>query len=70
MDYKVIKIPEPKRWDDIAYEYLGDCNNIKPVIEANPDIPIDLFLPAGSEIKIPINDTISSSNENLPPWKQ
>ena len=70
MKFKIIKIPEPKRWDDLAYEYLGDGKNIKPIIQANPDIPIDLYVPAGSEIKIPIMEQNAAENENLPPWKR
>lgn len=69
--YKIHTAQENERWDDLAYMYYGDCFKYKAIIEANPDVEISPFLPAGRQIIIPFSETITQTeNEVNLPWKQ
>ena len=59
-------------WSQISYAVYGDATLFAGIIDANPDIPIDLIVPNGYAIQVPILDTINVpvANELLPPWKQ
>lgn len=60
-----------ERWDTLAYKYLGDVFRYPEIVAANPSIPISPFLPAFTNIIVPIPDTPeSTSSKGLPPWKQ
>lgn len=59
-------------WSYIANKAYGDPFNIKPIVDANPDIAISSVLEAGVTLRIPTqtpedNTTISAL---LPFWKQ
>ena len=59
------------RWDSIAFKYMGDATNIKPIIDANPMVPLHTSMDAGIEIYIPIFDPQPLEDyNNLPPWKR
>ena len=67
--YKTYNSQPNDRWDTIAYEFYGDCYNFSPLLEANPSVAISPFIPAGTELIIPVLD-ITEQNQDLPPWKQ
>ena len=59
------------RWDTLAYRYLGDAYNIKPIVEADPMVPLFPILPAAVTIYIPVFDPQPLINyNNLPPWRR
>lgn len=70
--YKIHVAQVQERWDDLAYKYYGDCFKYKPIIEANPDVAISPFLPAGENIIIPFSENITKTEDEdeLPIWKQ
>lgn len=60
-----------ERWDTLAYKYLGDVFRFTEIVAANPSIAMSPFLPAFTEVIIPIPENPETiSNEGLPPWKQ
>ena len=61
-----------ERWDDIAYQYYGNCFQVNEIIDANPHIGISPFLPEGETIIVPILEKSNkqSTNESLPVWQQ
>lgn len=58
------------RPDTVAYKFYGNCFNYKPILDANPQLPISPFLPVDKEIIIPFFDDDNTSIEELPPWKR
>lgn len=68
--YKIHKVQQNERWDDLARIYYGDCFKFTQIIEANPSIPISPFLPVDSNIIIPFFENHTTVNEDLPIWKQ
>ena len=61
-----------ERWDSIAYKYYGNCYKIAPLIMSNPHLAIGYYIPAGSEVIVPVRDNklqTNEKNEELPPWK-
>lgn len=58
-----------ERWDEIAYKYYGNCFLFNQIMDANPQVPKEPFLPNGIIIKIPVEKT-EAFNNNLPPWKR
>ncbi len=64
---------EGDRWDWIAYEFYGDSNKYKEIIEANPQLPLGIvmspILPAGIELEIP-RIQVKEKTEDIPPWKR
>jgi phage tail protein X len=61
-----------ERWDLIAYDYYGDCNeeSLQRVITANPEVPFYPVFPAGIRLLIPlIDENETASAAGLPPWK-
>lgn len=71
MKYIEITTKTPVRWDTLAHQYLGNCFNTLPLIQANPNVPIGAFIPAGVNIKIPVDiDTTTVDTSDLPIWKQ
>ena len=61
-----------ERWDLLAYMYYKNCYKIKPIIEANPNIPITTEIKEGTIIKIPIDEETQTNTENtnFPIWKR
>lgn len=59
-----------ERLDSLAYKYYGNAFEIQRIVAANPALPISPFLPANTEIIIPIPEEGTISKEGLPPWKQ
>ena len=64
---------EGDRWDWIAYQFYGNPNRYKEIIEANPQLPLELVmfpvLPAGIELEIP-KIQVENKTEDIPPWKR
>lgn len=58
---------EGERWDQLAYRYYGSAYRYEPIIRANPHVPLTAVLPAGLELRIPLLD-VESVTEDLPPW--
>lgn len=56
------------RWDLIAYKFYGNVFNIKPLIEANPQIPITPILNEGQLMIIPELTNKDKNTNNLPVW--
>ena len=63
---------EGERWDQVAYKAYGRASLIKPIIEANPVVPITPRLAAGTVLVIPViaETDVKTDAELLPPWKQ
>lgn len=61
-----------ERLDTIAYACYGDPDNWKPIIDANPSLPILSNYEAGLRLRVPVLSTSEENvnTENLPPWKQ
>lgn len=61
-----------ERWDLVAYMYYKNCYKIKPIIEANPHVPIVAEIKEGTILKIPIDKNIeqNTNNSELPIWKK
>lgn len=60
------------RLDLIAFRAYGDSFRIRPLLDANPSLPLMDFYPSGIRIVVPVisrgTDTVSRSL--LPPWKR
>ena len=58
------------RWDTLAWKYYGDATLYSPIIQTNPQIPIEGVFEAGMLIGVPlltVNSGIRSAAD-LPPW--
>lgn len=55
------------RWDVLADIAYGDETLFAPIIAANPSIPIDDTIAAGTPVFVPIIELPAPVN-NLPPW--
>ena len=61
-----------ERWDLLAWQYYGDATLFSPIIQTNPQIPIEAVFEAGLVIGVPllmVNPAVSSAAD-LPPWKR
>lgn len=58
------------RWDQISYNAYGNVAYMNEIIEANPDIPVDVDIPGGTIIKVPIKTFATTNVDSLPPWKR
>lgn len=61
-------ITTPMRWDNLAYKATGDATRMSEIIELNPDIPLDVIIPAGTKVFVPIIEEESVNQNLLPPW--
>ena len=63
---------EGERWDTIAWLNYGSAALMNKIMEANPDVPRDDCLPAGTVLDIPIIERaeVATDAELLPPWKR
>ena len=59
-------------FDSIAKKELGDWRYVEQLIEANRGHIATVIFSAGVELVLPEIDgeEISSTNENLPPWRR
>ena len=60
------------RWDTLAWKYYGDASLFGPIIQTNPQIPIEAVFEAGLNIGIPlliVDQTVQEASD-LPPWKR
>lgn len=61
-----------ERWDSLAWQYYGDATLISPIIQTNPQIPIEAVFEPGLVIGVPlitVDETVQDT-ANLPPWKR
>jgi phage tail protein X len=61
-----------ERWDTLAWRYYGDATLFSPIIQTNPQIPIEAVFEAGLNIGIPllmVDQTVQEAVD-LPPWKR
>jgi phage tail protein X len=61
-----------ERWDTLAWRYYGDASLFGPIIQTNPQIPIEAVFEAGLNIGIPlltVNEALQDPSD-LPPWKR
>lgn len=68
-----IEVKGGERWDNIALEVYGMASMMDVVINANTDIALYDFIPAGTILNIPIlpnSIDIKTDVERLPPWKK
>lgn len=56
-------------WDLIAYEQLGSCDFIEPLINANRDFVATFIFSAGVELTLPEVAT-QIRTVQLPPWRR
>jgi len=59
-----------ERWDLLAWKYYGDPTQYRPVIRANPGVPIEPVFEAGLTIVVPIVEQSSVGEDDLPPWRR
>ncbi len=59
-----------QRWDNIAWLYYGDANQIHRLITANPQIAATGMLPGGIIIKVPVLEINQANPLSVPPWKR
>lgn len=61
-----------ERWDLLAWQYYGDATLFSPIIQTNPQIPIEAVFEAGLVIGVPllIVNPAASNAADLPPWKR
>ena len=68
-----IEVKGGERWDNIALEVYGRASLMDKVLNANPEIALNDFIPAGTILNIPILPSsvdIKTDMELLPPWKR
>lgn len=70
MDYKPHTVLQGERWDTISVIEYGDPKYTPSIQMANPEIPLDAPLIAGTVLRIPIIDVVDTQKDLLPPWKQ
>jgi hypothetical protein len=61
-----------ERWDLLAWQYYGDATLFSPIIQTNPQIPIEAAFEAGLIIGVPllmVNPTVKETAD-VPPWKR
>lgn len=65
-------VSEGMRWDTVSQNAYGNPALYSDIIAANPKVPITPKLPGGTVLNIPIleENTVQTSKELLPPWKQ
>lgn len=61
---------EGDRWDNIAYKAYGDPTKFGLIIQANPYVRVDIELPGGLTLFIPIISRDKVNKDVLSPWKQ
>ena len=61
-----------ERWDTLAWRYYGDASLFGPIIQTNPQIPIEPVFEAGLNIGVPLLIVSQAVQEeaDLPPWKR
>ena len=61
-----------ERWDTLAWRYYGDATLFGPIIQTNPQIPIEAVFEAGLNIGVPILvvNQATQNQADLPPWKR
>lgn len=56
-------------WDEVAFEYLGDCKYVAELMEANTDKLNYFIFPAGVELTLPeIEKKATTKSLQLPSW--
>ena len=60
---------EGDTWDAISYRAYGDVKYMADIILANEG-PVDVDLPAGIVLKIPIKEFANTNIDSVPFWKQ
>jgi phage tail protein X len=61
-----------ERWDTVAWKYYGDATLVGPIIQTNPQIPIEAVFEAGETIGVPmlmVNQATQNATD-VPPWKR
>jgi len=61
-----------ERWDSLAWIYYHDATLFGPIVQTNPQIPIEAVFEAGMTIGVPILtvDETAADPTDLPPWKR
>ena len=61
-----------ERWDTLAWKYYGDATLFSPIIQTNPQLPIEAVFEAGLTVGVPLLmvDSTVQSAADLPPWKR
>jgi len=61
-----------ERWDTLAWRYYGDASLYGPIIQTNPQVPIEAVFEAGLSIGIPLLAVSQAAIDpaDLPPWKR
>jgi len=57
-------------WTGISFKAYGTISRAGDISDANPLVGCSAVLPDGLVLAIPIQDTVSISSQNLPPWKR
>lgn len=68
--YTEIILKEDTRWDTVSYQVYGTVDRIPDIAEANPTVALDVLIPAGTRLYIPVVEQAALNTELLPPWKR
>jgi phage tail protein X len=58
---------EGERWDQLAWRYYGDAHRYRPIVDANPTVPLGATLPSGLTLAIPLLEALPTA-QDVPPW--
>lgn len=59
-----------QRWDNVSQEVYGSPF-YTPILQIeNKEVPLDIDLPAGTVLRIPVIDVVQTNDDLLPPWKR
>lgn len=67
--YRLIKTVEGDTFDGLALIAYNDEFKTSLIMSANPDLCGTLIFEAGTEVKIPIIDSVETAT-TLPPWRR
>lgn len=62
---------EGERWDTVAQKVYGDPHLYRPIIAANPTVPIRPVIEGGTVLYVPVRDVrpeLAAAAE--PPWRR
>lgn len=68
-DFTYYTTKEGDTWDMISYRAYGDVKYMCEIIEANI-CTVDVDLPAGTVLKIPIKELVTTQIDSVPFWKK
>jgi len=69
MLYRTHLVGDDERWDALAWAYYQDPYDYERIQRANPTVPRNEVIPAGTRLRIPVlESTTATITTKLPPW--